>query len=108
METFSWQKFFSGVNSVVGWAKFASFWLKVMMIVLPIVTGVWFYKYSYGKGYAKGQSVMAEIKDAEFKKWIAEHPQQVFNGAANVNNNVTKKNDRFQFGIFPLRFGWCE
>lgn len=109
MEPFSWTKFFSGFTTVVGWAKFASFWVKVVMIVAPILAGVWYTHTVYQKGFNKGEVTMEAIKDAEFKKWIAEHPQQTFTGdGCTVNNNVSKANNHFQMGIFPLRIGWCE
>lgn len=108
-EPFSWSKFFSGFNTVVGWAKFASFWVKVAMVVIPIVTAAWFYHSVYQKGFNRGSAVMEKLKDEEFKRWVADHPQQTFTGEnCTVNNNVQKPNNHFQMGIFPLRIGWCE
>jgi len=106
-ESFSWGKFMGGLTTVVGWAKFASFWLRVAMVAVPLVTGYFAYTAVYNKGYVRGQAVMHDIKDAEFKKWIAEHPQQTISGST-VNNNVTKANNKFGISIFPLRLGWCE
>jgi len=107
MEAFSWSKFFSGLTSIVGWAKFASMWLKVAMIVVPILTGAFAYKMVYNKGYAKGQAVTRALADQEFKQWIADHPQQTISGST-VNNNVAKPNNKFGISVFPLRLGWCE
>ncbi len=106
-EKFSWSKFFGGLNTVVGWAKFASFWLKLAMILIPIILSAWAYKSVYSKGYSKGVAVTTEIKDREFKQWIADHPQQTISGST-VNNNVNKPNNRFRMSVFPLTVGWCE
>ena len=108
-EPFSWSKFFGGFSTLVGWAKFASFWIKVAMIVVPILGSVWVYHHVYTKGYNKGYAVGMDVKNAEWMKYEAEHPRQTFTGDhAQVNNNVRVPNNRFQFGVFPLRIGWCE
>jgi len=106
-EPFSWQKFFGGLSSIVGWAKFASFWVKALMIAIPILSGFLAYKAVYNKAYSKGVAVTRALADQEFKQWIADHPQQTIAGSV-VNNNVQKKNDHFQASVFPLRIGWCD
>jgi protein involved in sex pheromone biosynthesis len=107
-EPFSWEKFFGGLTTVVGWAKFASFWVKALMIAIPILSCVLAYRVVYNKGYNKGVVVTRAVADQEFKQWIAEHPQQTFGPGSTANNNVAKKNDHFQIGVFPFRIGWCE
>lgn len=110
-EPFSWSKFLSGFNTVVGWAKFASFWLKVAVIAVPLVASVWAYKVVYSKGYASAKEAFyAPRYIAGYEaglKWADEHPKQIITGST-VNNNVNKVNNKFGMSIFPLRFGWCE
>ena len=107
-ESFSWTKFFSGFNTVVGWAKFASFWIKVALIVVPLLMAAWAYHSIYKTGYNKGYSVGMEIKNAEWMKFEADNPRQKFGDNCKVDNNVHIPNNHFQMGIFPLRIGWCE
>lgn len=106
-EPFSWPKFWTGITDIVAWAKFASFWVKVAMIVVPLVTGVIAYKVVYNRGYVHGQKVTEDLKDQEFREWIAAHPQQTISGST-VNNNVQPKDNHFRMSVWPLTIGWCS
>jgi hypothetical protein len=108
MEAFSWGKFFNGFSTLVGWAKFASFWVKVLLVVIPVLGSVWAYHAVYTKGYVAGKDVGYKSGYSVASDWFAAHPIIQTGDNCTINNNVTKPNNHFQFGVWPLRLGWCE
>jgi len=95
-EPFSWEKLWGGFSNGVGWIKAATLAVRILVIVLALGIPALSYHQGYKTGNAAGYS-------KGYSQAITEHPPQVYNGAATVNNNPSPKPVQ-KFGLSG--FGW--